>query len=288
MQHPSRQTNSRTPATIVIGNIEIFRTIKRHTILKRYGIIGKPLGHSFSEKYFTEKFASEAVDAIYRPYPIETIAEVQSVLQALDGFNVTYPYKESIIPYLHNIDPIAREIGAVNVVASGKGYNSDWIGFRNSLTSWDAFLRIPAADHRALLLGTGGVSKAIQYALREMGIAYTLVSRSPSSTEHDKYALGTHNSIIGYNQLDASLLEAHSLIINCTPLGMSPYECDKPSIPYESLSSCHLLYDCIYNPAMTLFLQEGKKHGCHIKNGLEMLHRQADEAWQIWSQQSNA
>lgn len=251
--------------------------------MQHYGIIGKPLGHSFSEKYFTAKFASEAFDATYRPFPIDTISTVKELLQDLDGFNVTYPYKEAIIPYLDDIDPTAKTIGAVNVVANGKGYNSDWIGFRDSLTSWLAFTEIPITSHRALLLGTGGVSKAIQYALREIGIPYTLVSRRSKAELHIDAEVCTTT----YDLLDANTMADHTLIINCTPLGMQPYEKEKPTIPYHYLNSKHLLYDCIYNPEKTLFLLEGEQRGCNIKNGLEMLHRQADEAWKIWTQQPN-
>ena len=139
--------------------------------MKRYGIIGNPLGHSYSERYFTELFAREGIDAQYKPYPIDQIEEVRELLKQLDGFNVTYPYKETILPYLNEIDSIAQEIGAVNVVCHGKGYNTDWIGFRNSLAP------LVHSGEKALLLGTGGVSKAIQYALTEMGVGWTLVSR---------------------------------------------------------------------------------------------------------------
>jgi shikimate dehydrogenase len=235
--------------------------------LIQYGIIGNPLGHSYSERFFTDKFIREHINASYTPYALTQIDEVEQVLQCLSGFNVTYPYKESIIPYLDEIDFIANEIGAVNVVSKGKGYNTDWIGFRDSIVP----LLIPE-DKKALLLGTGGVSKAIQYALRRLNIDYTLVSRQASE------------SAITYDNISQELLNEHSIIINCTPLGMVPYEKEKPTIPYKWLTSKHLLYDCIYNPDKTLFLQEGEKRGCQIKNGLEMLHRQADEAWIIWRQ----
>ena len=234
----------------------------------QYGIIGNPLGHSYSERFFTEKFIREHINASYTPYALTQIDEVEHVLQCLSGFNVTYPYKESIIPYLDGIDSIANEIGAVNVVSKGKGYNTDWIGFRDSIVPL-----LISEDKKALLLGTGGVSKAIQYALRRLNIDYTLVSRQASE------------SAITYDNISQELLNEHSIIINCTPLGMVPYEKEKPAIPYKWLTSKHLLYDCIYNPAKTLFLLEGEKYGCRIKNGLEMLHLQANEAWKIWSHQ---
>jgi shikimate dehydrogenase len=236
--------------------------------LTRYGIIGSPLGHSYSEGYFTDKFIREHIIASYTPYELSSIKQVTTLLERLDGFNVTYPYKEAILPYLQSIDTIAQEIGAVNVVHNGKGYNTDWIGFRDSLCPL-----LTTADQRALLLGTGGVSKAIQYALRDLDIAYTLVSRSANQ------AMG----VLGYEQVTKQMIASHTLIINCTPLGMHPYEQYRPDICYDALTPQHLLYDCIYNPARTLFLQAGEHYGCRTKNGLEMLHLQADAAWQIWN-----
>ena len=237
--------------------------------MKHYGIIGNPLGHSYSEGYFTDKFVREGIAAYDTPYPLVAIEQITNLLEELDGFNVTYPYKEAILPYLNAIDPVASTIGAVNVVSRGKGYNTDWIGFRDSLRP---LLATPPA--RALLLGTGGVSKAIQYALRDLGIAYTLVSRN---LDHQTTGL------LSYNEVNEQVINDHTLIINCTPLGMVPYQDQKPDIPYYLLSEKHILYDCIYNPEKTLFLQQGEKQGCTIKNGLEMLHRQADEAWKIWT-----
>ena len=274
--------------------------------MNRYGIIGKPLGHSYSERYFTELFAREGIDAQYKPYPIDQIEEVRELMKQLDGFNVTYPYKESILPYLNEIDSIAQEIGAVNVVCHGKGYNTDWIGFRDSLAP------LVHSGEKALLLGTGGVSKAIQYALKEMGVEWTVVSRKQSCSLEDVSLQfrgerlevrgeGTPQSLcdsspinkgaergdeamrrLGYEEVDEQVIREHRIIVNCTPLGMHPYENEYPNIPYEYLSKEHLLYDCIYNPERTLFLQKGEKMGCQVKNGLEMLHRQADEAWGVF------
>ena len=241
--------------------------------MNRYGIIGKPLGHSYSERYFTELFAREGIDAQYKPYPIDHIEEVRELLKQLDGFNVTYPYKEAILPYLSEIDSVAQEIGAVNVVCHGKGYNTDWIGFRDSLAP------LINPGERALLLGTGGVSKAIQYALTEMGVGWTLVSRRLGDRREAK---GERREAIGYEEVDEQVMKEHRIIVNCTPLGMHPYENEWPNIPYEYLSKEHLLYDCIYNPERTLFLQKGEEMGCQVKNGLEMLHRQADEAWGVF------
>ena len=251
-------------------------------------------------------FAREGIDAQYKPYPIDQIEEVRELLKQLDGFNVTYPYKESILPYLNEIDSIAQEIGAVNVVCHGKGYNTDWIGFRNSLAP------LVQSGEKALLLGTGGVSKAIQYALKEMGIEWTVVSRQQSCSLEDASLQfrgerrevrgeGTPQSLcdsspinkgaergdevmrrLGYDEVDEQVIREHRIIVNCTPLGMHPYENEYPNIPYEYLSKEHLLYDCIYNPERTRFLQQGEKMGCQVKNGLEMLHRQADEAWGVF------
>ena len=239
--------------------------------MNRYGIIGKPLGHSYSERYFTELFARERIDAQYKPYPIDHIEEVRELLKQLDGFNVTYPYKEAILPYLSEIDSVAQAIGAVNVVCHGKGYNTDWIGFRDSLAP------LVHSGEKALLLGTGGVSKAIQYALTEMGVGWTLVSRRLGERR-----LGERREARGYEEVDEQVMKEHRIIVNCTPLGMHPYENELPNIPYAYLDKKHLLYDCIYNPERTLFLQKGEEMGCQVKNGLEMLHRQADEAWRVF------
>ena len=241
--------------------------------MKRYGIIGNPLGHSYSEKYFTELFMREGIDASYGAYQIADITEAIPLLEALEGMNVTYPYKESIIPHLTDIDPVAKKIGAVNMIHHGKGYNTDWIGFRDSLRKV-----LQETDQRALLLGTGGVSKAIQYALRELGIGYTLVSRKAMRRLGDEAMRR-----LGYQDVDEQVMAEHQIIVNCTPLGMHPYEDQLPDLPYHLLTEKHLLYDCIYNPEKTLFLQKGEEQGCRIKNGLEMLHLQADEAWSVWS-----
>mgnify|MGYP003291980486 CR=1 FL=1 len=235
--------------------------------MKRYGIIGNPLGHSYSEKYFTELFVREGIEATYGVYQIDSISSAIPLLASLEGMNVTYPYKEAIIPHLTEMDVAAEEIGAVNVVKRGKGYNTDWIGFRDSLSKL-----LQPTDQRALLLGSGGVSKAIQYALRELGIEYTVVSRS-----------GYPTSDIGYQDVDKKMIAEHQIVVNCTPLGMKAYENELPDLPYNYLNQKHLLYDCIYNPEKTLFLQKGENQGCRIKNGLEMLHLQADEAWKIWN-----
>ena len=191
-------------------------------------------------------------------------------MAALHGFNVTYPYKQTIIPHLRTIDRVAQDIGAVNVVCEGRGYNTDWIGFRQSIVP-----HLTPNDQRALLLGTGGVSKAVQYALREMGIDYTLVSRQE--------ARGERREAIGYGQLTKEVMEAHTIVVNCTPLGMYPDTESLPDIPYQHLTAKHLLYDCVYNPACTAFLRKGEEQGTRTVNGLAMLYAQADAAWEIWS-----
>lgn len=238
--------------------------------MKQYGIIGKPLGHSYSEGYFTEKFSREGIDAEYHAMAIDHIEDVEELMKQLEGFNVTYPYKEQILPYLRAIDPIAAAIGAVNVVHQGKGYNTDWIGFKNSIEN-----ALHVHDTRALLLGTGGVSKAIQYALRTMGIDFTVVSRQ------------SREGVLSYEQVDEQVMSNHMIVINCTPLGMHPLEEERPAIAYQHISKEHLLYDCIYNPEKTLFLQAGEERGCRIMNGLQMLQEQAEVAWKIWEKNGN-
>ena len=235
--------------------------------MRHYGIIGFPLEHSFSARYFTEKFMHEGIDADYRLFPIADIANVEEKLQVLDGMNVTLPYKQTIMPYLSEIDKVAHTIGAVNVVRGHKGYNTDWIGFVRSLQP----LLLPA-DTKALILGTGGVSKAVLYGLRTLGIQYTMVSRHPQT------------EMIGYADITPQVLDSHTIIINCTPLGMYPDTDTCPAIPYERLGAKHLLYDCVYNPEQTEFLLRGKQQGARTKNGLEMLYLQADAAWEIWNQ----
>ena len=234
--------------------------------MRQFGIIGKPLEHSYSAIYFTEKFTREKIDAEYRLYEIDDLSNIISLMRKLYGFNVTYPYKQLIINHLQSIDDIAVKIGAVNVVCQGKGYNTDWIGFRNSI-----FPYLRQKDTHALILGTGGVSKAIQYALQEMDIQYTLVSRH------------AEGSILGYNDLSAEVIATHTIIINCTPLGMYPDINSLPPIPYEYINDKHLLYDCVYNPECTAFLRAGIKQGARTVNGIQMLHIQADAAWEIWN-----
>ena len=233
--------------------------------MTQYGIIGKPLEHSFSAEYFNQKFKLEEIDADYQLYEIDKIEQVIPLMKQLHGFNVTYPYKQDIIPHLECLDNVAQQIGAVNVVCQGIGYNTDWIGFKESIAT-----HLQKHDTHALLLGTGGVSKAIQYALRQMNITYTLVSRYNT----------THT--LTYEQLTEQLMAEHTIIINCTPLGMKPDIHSLPPLPYQYLNQQHILYDCVYNPEITAFLKQGLQHGTRILNGLDMLYKQAEAAWQIW------
>lgn len=233
--------------------------------MRKYGIIGKPLEHSYSARYFTDKFIREGVDAEYRLYERDDLSDIAVLMQALHGFNVTYPYKQSIMPYLHAIDDVAQAIGAVNVVCQGKGYNTDWIGFKESITP-----HLLDTDKRVLILGTGGVSKAVQYALQQMGMTFTLVSRYPNA------------HVIGYDHITEQVIQSHSVVVNCTPLGMLPDIYSLPPIPYEYITDRHLLYDCVYNPERTAFLRKGEAKGARIVNGKDMLYLQADAAYEIW------
>lgn len=233
--------------------------------MRHYGIIGKPLEHSYSAKYFTEKFRCEGVEADYQLYEIDDLTGIASLMEHLHGFNVTYPYKQTIIPYLQEIDDVAQTIGAVNVVCNSKGYNTDWIGFMQSIKP-----HLTEQDKRVLVLGTGGVSRAVQYALQQMELKFTLVSRQATT------------DAIEYDAITEEIMNQHSVIVNCTPLGMLPDVVSMPSIPYKYITCAHLLYDCVYNPDCTTFLQQGLRYGARIINGLDMLHLQADAAWKIW------
>lgn len=235
--------------------------------MKHFGIVGKPLEHSFSARYFTEKFLREGIDADYHLLPMDTIQGVTDVMDTLDGFNVTLPYKQAVLPYLTEIDPTAVAIGAVNVVRGRHGYNTDWIGFVDSIRPL-----LCEADRHALVLGTGGVSRAVVYGLHRLGLDCLSVSRTP------------HGDAIAYEEIDRSIMDTHTVIVNCTPLGMYPNVDSCPCLPYERIDSRHLLYDCVYNPERTRFLRRGEEYGARTKNGLEMLHLQAEAAWRIWNE----
>ena len=239
--------------------------------MRHYGIIGFPLHHSFSAKYFNEKFATERIDAEYSLYPTgkeDLRLKIEDLLSSLDGFNVTLPYKQAIIPFLDRLDETAQAIGAVNVVYQRVGYNTDCIGFWESMRPL-----IRNYDQQALVLGTGGASKAVCYGLHKLGIAPTLVSRTPKEGQ------------LGYTDLTPEVMANHTIIVNCTPLGMYPEVDHCPDIPYDRITARHLLYDCIYNPEETLFLRQGRAQGAQTKNGMEMLTGQAKAAWKIWNKE---
>lgn len=236
--------------------------------MRHFGIIGFPLLHSFSAKYFSEKFEREHIEAEYSLYPVpigNLKLEIGHLLDSLDGFNVTMPYKQEIIPYLERLDDTAREVGAVNVVHRRVGYNTDCLGFMESI---QPLLR--KEDKKALVLGTGGASKAVCYGLKQLGVRPTLVSRKPKA------------GMLGYEDLTKDVMAAHTVIVNCTPLGMLPDVESCPPIPYEMVTARHLLFDCVYNPEETLFLKKGKAQGAIIQNGIGMLYGQAKAAWAIW------
>lgn len=238
-----------------------------------YGLIGYPLAHSFSPAYFKKKFADQNIDAIYEAFTLEDVSYFPDLLNAnpnLKGLNVTIPHKETVIFYLDELDSTASEIGAVNTITlkNGikKGYNTDAAGFEQSL------IPLLASQHKhALILGTGGSSKAVAYVLRQLGIAYRFVSRKQQP------------GCLTYPELTPEIIAQHKLIVNTTSLGLYPYIDGAPSIPYESLTAHHLLYDVIYNPEETKFLSLGKAQGATIKNGFEMLQLQAEASWGIWS-----
>jgi len=254
--------------------------------MAKYGLLGRNIDYSFSRGFFTEKFAREHRSDLYVNLDFPKIEDFMSWLDAqsnLSGFNVTIPYKESIIPYLSQIDPIAEAIGAVNTVVVQKnvgskhkliGYNTDHLGFSQSLEQWGF-----PAQKRALLLGTGGAAKAITYALRTLGFEILQVSRNP----HSAVSMANEQvQIINYTELTPEHLQEYLLIINCTPLGTFPNIEQAPDLPYEALGQDHYLYDLIYNPEETLFLKRGLAAGAKIKNGLQMLELQALAAWELW------
>lgn len=247
-------------------------------------MIGFPLSHSFSKRYFIEKFAREGIEnCTYELFPLESMADFPHLLTLrndLCGLNVTIPYKEQVIRYLDGLDACASEVGAVNTIRFHQGqrigHNTDVEGFRLSLENFLAEKAISATGLSALVLGTGGAAKAVAYALKHMGIAFQLVSRS------------SKNNGLSYTDIDQKTLESHRLLINTTPLGMSPQTDACPALPYDYLTPDHLLFDLVYNPEMTRFLQKGASMGCAIKNGLEMLHLQAERAWALWNEPPNS
>lgn len=243
--------------------------------MKEFGLIGFPLSHSFSQKYFTEKFRAEHIpDSRYELFELSDINQLPELIRSrpyLCGLNVTIPYKQAIIPFLDEMEPVTAAIGAVNVVkfVNGRliGFNSDYHGFMQSLQQF--YPCNPLSQ--ALVLGTGGASKAVTAALDYLHINYTLVSRTPAPGQ------------FSYEQLTPTLINAYPLIINTTPLGTYPNIESCPPILYEALSRQHYLYDLVYNPEETVFLKRGREAGAKTKNGYEMLRLQAEAAWQIWN-----
>jgi shikimate dehydrogenase len=244
--------------------------------VRKFGLIGFPLGHSFSKKYFTEKFVREGIQGCqFELYPIESISEFPQLLDSessLEGLSVTIPYKEQVIPFLDALDPACAQIGAVNCIRmrDGKkiGFNTDYLGFKQSLQSWLG-REIP----NALVLGTGGASKAVQQALRDLEIPYRIVSRSQAEGQ------------LTYRELkeQPEWLASYPLIINTSPLGTYPQVEDMPDIPLEQLHAAHRVYDLVYNPPITRLMQECMARGGKAKNGQDMLELQAEAAWSIWN-----
>jgi shikimate dehydrogenase len=242
--------------------------------MRQFGLIGYPLSHSFSKKYFTEKFAEEGIsNCNYELYPISSIDQFPQLLKdvaGLEGINVTIPYKEEVLPYLHHQSAAVQEIGACNCIKikDGEltGYNTDVLGFSQSI---EPFLQ--PHHQQALVLGTGGAAKAVVWVLKQLGIGYKYVSRRKAE------------DVLSYDDLDEAVMQHYQLVINTTPLGMQPNVHDKPSLPYQYLTNLHLCYDLVYNPAKTPFLQLAEEQGATIKNGGDMLVIQAEESWKIWN-----
>lgn len=245
--------------------------------MKRYGLLGYPLGHSFSARFFAEKFRSEGIDAEYVNFEmpaVDGLREFVAADPALCGLNVTIPHKQAVIPRLDALTDEARAIGAVNVIAIDRredglrlvGANTDAVGFRRSLE-----LLLRPCHRRALVLGTGGASRAVVYVLRQLGIEPCYVSR----TERP--------GAFTYASLTPDVVRAHRIIVNCSPVGMYPHTDECPALPYGALTEEHLLYDLIYNPEETLFMRRGRERGATVKNGMEMLRLQALAAWDVWT-----
>ena len=262
-----------------------------------YGLVGYPLGHSFSRAFFNSMFAREGMNAEYLNFELPSIEALPQLIADhpnLRGLNVTIPYKQAVIPYLDELSDEARAIGAVNVIRIVrnadperrtilKGYNSDIIGFTDSIRPL-----LQPHHKKALVLGTGGASKAICRGLEQFGIEWRYVSRKPTTNPKASVTVpegSPEGSTLSYSAITPALLADYTVIINCTPLGMYPNTDAAPTIPYAALSPRHLLYDLVYNPEVTLFMREGRRFGATVKNGLEMLHLQALASWKFWNEQ---
>jgi len=242
--------------------------------MKTYGLIGKSLSHSFSKKYFTQKFDNQGLnDCEYINIELDSIEGFKERIKEVKpaGLNVTIPYKESIISYLDDLDEVAREIGAVNTIVFKDdkliGYNTDAFGFHQSIKPF-----FKSQHEKALILGTGGASKAVEYVLKKYGVNVYFASRGKSK-----------DNVLNWNDINENVIKHHEIIINCTPLGMFPNVDSKPDIPYTALTDQHLLVDLVYNPEESLFLKLGKERGAKGISGLTMLHQQAEKSWELWS-----
>ncbi len=244
--------------------------------MEKYGLIGYPLGHSFSKNYFNEKFENEGIDAEYINFEIPSIEGLKEVLASnpeIKGLNVTIPYKQQVIPFLNSMTEEAEAIGAVNVIKVSRkgntpilrGYNSDVVGFTRSIEPL-----LEPCHKKALILGTGGASKAVDYGLRKLGLETKFVSRSKK------------DGAFTYGEITSAVIKEYNVIVNCTPVGMYPHTEDCPILPYAAMDTHTLLYDLIYNPDETMFLLKGREHGAITKNGLEMLLLQAFASWEFW------
>jgi len=258
---------------------------------KIFGLVGYPLSHSFSKKYFIEKFEKEnIIDCEYNLYPLENINQFPRLIvdnPTILGLNVTIPYKESIIPFLDELDETAKAVGAVNCIkiipgSENKGsrligYNTDVFGFKQSIKPF-----LETQHERALIIGTGGASKAVAYVLKEIGIDCFFVSRNKEEKSRNENQASS-DKFFSYDELNDYIIKTFKLIINTTPIGMYPNINEAPELPYNFITSSHLLYDLIYNPTETEFLKRGKLQGASTVNGLSMLHQQAEEAWRVWN-----
>ena len=244
--------------------------------MDKYGLIGHPLVHSFSQNYFNAKFENERINARYINFEIPSIDDLAEVLARnpeLKGLNVTRPYKEKVIPFLDSISPEAKSIGAVNVIRVShkgsktilKGFNSDVIGFTKSIEPM-----LESCHKKAMILGTGGASKAIDYGLKSLGLETMFVSRF------------NRPGTVRYDNITPEMMKEYNVIVNCTPCGMYPHTDECPNLPYEAIDEHNILYDLLYNPDFTLFMEKGAERGATIKNGLEMLLLQAFASWEIW------
>ena len=279
--NPTRQLGVKAKVILAAQTQNSKLKTQNSKLITLLGLLGYPLGHSFSQRYFTEKFEREGISGYrYELFPLPDITlfpELIAVHPDLRGLNVTVPHKVTVMRYLDEIDDTARAVGAVNVIRIRQGrltgFNTDVIGFEQSMLPWLKRWKRAYDPPQALILGTGGASKAVGYVLKKWGVAFLFVSRQP----HGKYQ-------IAYSNLSFYDFESLQGIFNTTPLGMYPETAGCPELPFDKLGPQHLVYDLVYNPPETLLLQRAKTRGATVKNGLEMLHLQAEAAWTIWRQ----